>query len=371
MEKVEDPRREQMVPPTAGMVEAMDEDATSQYAEELTRALEMIADKVPSEVALKLSRVVERMGHKDTNSDSGKSKDDDDDDKDKRIRLSQQQAIEIFMLRPQPSEDGVMRRGSMLHCKSIAPRFNVTPKTIRDIWNGRTWSHATRHLWTRWEKQRRSFFLQDECGDARSGMEQDGGMGGANMSSMMVDHSMMGGGGHSSGSNNPGGNDGLMLSRDGAGAMGGMAGVGAARGGGGLSGSGAGDVSMGGLTQQTLGTPQAFWPFVSGHMGPAGVAGMGGLTHGGNMSSQDSHMQAMTHFLQMQQHAHSMSHAGNYGMPGGGYPSAFQGGNLHRPDISSMAGLRQESGGAAPGGDGRGAGAGHYNLGQQQQSQQE
>eukprot|EP00283_Hemiselmis_rufescens_P008417 CAMPEP_0173430438 /NCGR_PEP_ID=MMETSP1357-20121228/8862_1 /TAXON_ID=77926 /ORGANISM="Hemiselmis rufescens, Strain PCC563" /LENGTH=201 /DNA_ID=CAMNT_0014394767 /DNA_START=46 /DNA_END=648 /DNA_ORIENTATION=- len=175
--------------------ENMDEDQAAQYAKELARALELMADKVQPDVVGKLQMMVNRIANKEAHAEGGKDKggDDDDDDKDKRVRLSQQQAIEIFMLRPQPSEDGVMRRGSMLHCKSIAPRFNVTPKTIRDIWNGRTWSHATRHLWTRWEKQRRSFFLQDECGDGRPGMGgQDDGMGGHSMG-MMVDSSGMGG----------------------------------------------------------------------------------------------------------------------------------------------------------------------------------
>lgn len=32
--------------------------------------------------------------------------------------------------------------------RNLAPRFGVTPKTIRDVWSGRTWVEATRHLWT-------------------------------------------------------------------------------------------------------------------------------------------------------------------------------------------------------------------------------
>mmetsp|Transcript_41445 Transcript_41445/g.100138 ORF Transcript_41445/g.100138 Transcript_41445/m.100138 type:complete len:484 (+) Transcript_41445:155-1606(+) len=321
----------------------------------------MIADKVPPEVVGKLQAVVTRMSDKDAaGSESGKSKedDDDDDDKEKRIRLSQQQAIEIFMLRPQPSEDGVMRRGSMLHCKSIAPRFNVTPKTIRDIWNGRTWSHATRHLWTRWEKQRRSFFLQDECGDGRVGIAgQDEGVAASNMS-MMVDSSGMGGAAHFQG--------------DGAGASAARSGMGAGVGSGGqAAAAGVGEVSMGGLAQQTLGGPQGFWPFVSGHMGAPGMGGVP-LAAGGAMSSQDSHMQAMTHFLQMQQHAQSMSAHGGYGMPGGGYPGAFPGGGLNRPDISGMPGLAGMGGAGAPGGDGGSAGSGgQYGLTPQQQQQQQ
>jgi uncharacterized protein YjcR len=33
-------------------------------------------------------------------------------------------------------------------CRTLAPRYGVTPKTIRDVWSGRTWVEATRHLWT-------------------------------------------------------------------------------------------------------------------------------------------------------------------------------------------------------------------------------
>ena len=29
----------------------------------------------------------------------------------------------------------------------VSPRFGVSPKTIRDIWNHKTWVHATCHLW--------------------------------------------------------------------------------------------------------------------------------------------------------------------------------------------------------------------------------
>ena len=29
----------------------------------------------------------------------------------------------------------------------VAQRFGVSPKTVRDIWNRRTWAHTTVHLW--------------------------------------------------------------------------------------------------------------------------------------------------------------------------------------------------------------------------------
>ena len=30
----------------------------------------------------------------------------------------------------------------------VAGMFGVSPKTVRDIWNRRTWAYATHHLWT-------------------------------------------------------------------------------------------------------------------------------------------------------------------------------------------------------------------------------
>ena len=66
----------------------------------------------------------------------------------KRQQLSDVEAVEIFKLRPKPRKGKSLHRGSMLLCKSIAPKYGVSPKTIRDIWRGRTWLHATQHLWT-------------------------------------------------------------------------------------------------------------------------------------------------------------------------------------------------------------------------------
>mmetsp|Transcript_23177 Transcript_23177/g.75414 ORF Transcript_23177/g.75414 Transcript_23177/m.75414 type:complete len:325 (+) Transcript_23177:184-1158(+) len=73
----------------------------------------------------------------------------------KRQQLTAEEACEIYMLRPTLNKDGSMRRGSMLHCKSVAPKYGVTPKTIRDVWSGRSWAEATKHLWTPEEVKRR------------------------------------------------------------------------------------------------------------------------------------------------------------------------------------------------------------------------
>jgi hypothetical protein len=56
----------------------------------------------------------------------------------------------------------------MVRCKTIAPKYGVTPKTIRDIWRGRTWIQATEHLWTEEEK------IQRAQGDSSSSDDEDG-----------------------------------------------------------------------------------------------------------------------------------------------------------------------------------------------------
>ena len=68
-------------------------------------------------------------------------------------QLNSADAVEIFQLRPNQTDGESSRRGSLLFCKSVAPKYGVSPKTIRDIWRCRTWSHATEHLWNETEKK--------------------------------------------------------------------------------------------------------------------------------------------------------------------------------------------------------------------------
>ena len=75
----------------------------------------------------------------------------------KRQQLTDAEAVEIFKLRPKPKMGKGLRRGSMLLCKTLAPKYGVSPKTIRDIWRGRTWLHATESLWTDEEKLQKSW----------------------------------------------------------------------------------------------------------------------------------------------------------------------------------------------------------------------
>jgi hypothetical protein len=81
----------------------------------------------------------------------------------KRQQLTAEEAAEIYKMRPKVENYGKRpKRGSMIRCKSIAPKFGVSAKTIRDIWRGRTWFEATRHLWTAEEKQRRAINGEDQ-----------------------------------------------------------------------------------------------------------------------------------------------------------------------------------------------------------------
>jgi hypothetical protein len=62
-----------------------------------------------------------------------------------RNGLSREQAINIYSRRPDKMSFKKSRRGTMVGCEAVALEFGVTPKTIRDIWRGRTWGEATGH----------------------------------------------------------------------------------------------------------------------------------------------------------------------------------------------------------------------------------
>ena len=64
----------------------------------------------------------------------------------KREKLTAKEAVEIFAMRPKAEGSILSKRGNMTNCTIIAPKYGVSPKTIRDIWHGRTWSQATQHL---------------------------------------------------------------------------------------------------------------------------------------------------------------------------------------------------------------------------------
>jgi hypothetical protein len=62
-----------------------------------------------------------------------------------RNGLNRDKAMEIYARRPDEMGFRKSRRGTMVGCEAVAVEFGVTPKTIRDIWRGRTWGEATGH----------------------------------------------------------------------------------------------------------------------------------------------------------------------------------------------------------------------------------
>jgi hypothetical protein len=63
-----------------------------------------------------------------------------------RAVLTEAQAIEIYAHGQTMKKYGVdpLKHGQSV---ALAKQYNVSPKTIRDIWNRRTWTQETRHLW--------------------------------------------------------------------------------------------------------------------------------------------------------------------------------------------------------------------------------
>ena len=70
-----------------------------------------------------------------------------------RSLLSEKDAIEIYQYRKAAVNSSAMR-DACLHGKSsaVAEKYKISPKTVRDIWNRRTWIQETRHLWSEDEK---------------------------------------------------------------------------------------------------------------------------------------------------------------------------------------------------------------------------
>ena len=71
----------------------------------------------------------------------------------KSMHLTESQAVEIYMLKMSIAVDSQRLRGAS---PPIAVRFGVSSRTIRDIWNRKTWAFATKHLW----------HLESNCPDA-------------------------------------------------------------------------------------------------------------------------------------------------------------------------------------------------------------
>ncbi len=62
------------------------------------------------------------------------------------IVLTDKEAFEIYKFKF-PLDKFQMKGRSV----PVSRKFNVSPKTVRDIWNQRTWTNATRPLWSAYE----------------------------------------------------------------------------------------------------------------------------------------------------------------------------------------------------------------------------
>jgi hypothetical protein len=72
--------------------------------------------------------------------------------RDRRIVLNEHQAVEIYRLKkPEPVGERVNRR-SESWSRLVAERYGVSPKTVRDIWNHKTWVLVTKGLYLENEK---------------------------------------------------------------------------------------------------------------------------------------------------------------------------------------------------------------------------
>ena len=65
-----------------------------------------------------------------------------------RTLLTKEQAAEIYMIGRAFTDSGL---DPLCGGRSalMAKKYGVSPKTIRDIWNRRTWQNETRHLWAK------------------------------------------------------------------------------------------------------------------------------------------------------------------------------------------------------------------------------
>ena len=62
------------------------------------------------------------------------------------IVLTKEKALQIYECRPSIAKDN--KKGQS---QPVSLRFDVSPKTVRDIWNRKTWPYATCSLWSQSE----------------------------------------------------------------------------------------------------------------------------------------------------------------------------------------------------------------------------
>jgi hypothetical protein len=71
----------------------------------------------------------------------------------KGIILSEELAVEIYKCKLNLARAGENSFGEIVKGSSavIAKCYDVSPKTVRDIWNCITWKYATCHLWSQYK----------------------------------------------------------------------------------------------------------------------------------------------------------------------------------------------------------------------------
>mmetsp|Transcript_27624 Transcript_27624/g.55552 ORF Transcript_27624/g.55552 Transcript_27624/m.55552 type:complete len:248 (+) Transcript_27624:198-941(+) len=85
------------------------------------------------------------MGPRASSACASSADEDHDGKKQWTISLDAELAAYIYQIRPRNAGS---RYGSMAEAARIGTMHGVSPKTIRDIWNRKSWVKATRKLWT-------------------------------------------------------------------------------------------------------------------------------------------------------------------------------------------------------------------------------
>ena len=63
----------------------------------------------------------------------------------KRIILTESQAVSIYKQKPEICHKEINRRAAS-RSRLVSVNYGISSKTVRDIWNRKTWLFATHHL---------------------------------------------------------------------------------------------------------------------------------------------------------------------------------------------------------------------------------
>jgi hypothetical protein len=70
-----------------------------------------------------------------------------------RALLTQSEAIEIYLFRKTDKHQSKSESSLVGNTSALSRIYCISPKAIRDIWNRRTWTQETKHLWMEGERQ--------------------------------------------------------------------------------------------------------------------------------------------------------------------------------------------------------------------------